>query len=410
MQKNLSYYTNDILNYIQEIPLSKNTIKYYCSCYKSLGDFCENNGNNLSTQMIEKFLKYQKLRYDKKEISKVYYLNLKKATYSLIEYIETGTIKWERRNYNQKKLCKNFSNILIEYENYLITTSIATSSIKLLIQLITRFLIFLENEKIYEISKIELANVKKFIIEVAPKQKANMLNVTWPMKKFFIFLNTKKYSTINVQGILANPVPQRKKVLPCFTKEELTSIFSNIDISTTLGKRDYAILKLAVGTGLRIIDIVNLCFSNIDWKRNEIQITQHKTCKQLALPLSADVGNAIADYILNGRPKSKSKYIFLKNKRPYEKLNRIVGANTINRCLSKTKIVHNAGDGKTFHSLRRTFGTELVKANVPITMVSQLLGHNTLDTSRHYIALNDNMLQMCCLDISKYATTKEALL
>ena len=132
--------------------------------------------------------------------------------------------------------------------------------------------------------------------------------------------------------------------------------------------------------------------------------------KYISEYLSIDTGNAVADYILNGRPESELPYIFLTNRRPYQKLNRIVGANTIKRCLGKTDIKHAAGDGKTFHAFRRTFGTNLIKAKIPITTVSQLLGHRTLDTSKRYISLNDDMLRCCCMDVSMYATTKEGLI
>ena len=79
-------------------------------------------------------------------------------------------------------------------------------------------------------------------------------------------------------------------------------------------------MLLAARTGLRSVDIVNLKFSEIDWKCNEITIIQHKTGKALSLPLFPDVGNAISEYILKGRPKSDSEYIFLTVKPPYRKL------------------------------------------------------------------------------------------
>lgn len=410
MQENLINYTKDILKYIQEIPLSDNTVKYYHSCYQSLIYFCENNGYEFSSQVAEDFLEYENTRYSKNEIGKIYYLTLRKAIYTLINYVDTGNITWNRLQYNRVMLCDCFSTVLTEFEQSLVSNSLSRGSIKLLIQMITRFLSFLESKKIYELRNIELNHVKEFIIELSPKFKANMINLTWPIKKFFAFLNAKTYSNLNVTNILANPIKKRKKVLPCFSQEDLTTMFSAIDTCTSLGKRDYAITKLSIGTGLRIVDIANLCFSNVDWRTNEIKVTQEKTRKQLILPLSADVGNAIADYILNGRPKSNSSYIFLKHRRPYEKLDKGVGANTIKRCLSNAEIVHVVGDGKTFHGLRRTFGTELVKAKTPLPTVSQLLGHSSLNTSKHYISLNDDMLRVCCMDISMYSTTKEGLL
>lgn len=409
MQKNLIDYTNDILKYIQEIPLSDSTVRYYHVCYNSLIKYCNNRKKETVSQIAEDFLKYQESRYLKKEIGKIYYLLMRKSTYVLIDYIENGSISWSRRKYNQTKLSTYYINILNEYECSLLNSDLSMGSVKLLIQMSNTFLIFLENKNICEINNIKLCHVKEFIISQAPNHKSSMINLTWSLKKFFAFLNTKEYSNLKIDGIVANPVPNRKKVLPCFSKEEINSIFESIDLSTSLGKRDYAIMKLSIETGLRIIDITNLCFSNINWRKNEITIVQQKTKNELTIPLSVVSGNAIADYILNGRPNSKLPYIFLTNRRPYQKLNRIVGANTIKRCLGKTDIEHIAGDGKTFHAFRRTFGTNLVKAKVPITTVSQLLGHRTLDTSKRYISLNDDMLRVCCMDISMYGTTKEEL-
>jgi integrase len=77
---------------------------------------------------------------------------------------------------------------------------------------------------------------------------------------------------------------------------------------------------LALRTGLRSIDIINLKLSDIKWKTNVIEIVQEKTGMPLVLPLLSDVGNAIADYILNGRPYSQLPHIFLQTQAPYQSL------------------------------------------------------------------------------------------
>lgn len=79
-------------------------------------------------------------------------------------------------------------------------------------------------------------------------------------------------------------------------------------------------LLLALRTGLRSVDIINLKLEDIHWKCNTIQIVQEKTGTPLILPLLTEVGNAIADYILNGRPPSQQPYIFLRSQAPYQKL------------------------------------------------------------------------------------------
>ena len=54
MQEKLINYTNDILKYIQEIPLSDNTVRYYHVCYNSLIEYCKNSKEDI-IQMTEKF-------------------------------------------------------------------------------------------------------------------------------------------------------------------------------------------------------------------------------------------------------------------------------------------------------------------------------------------------------------------
>ena len=77
MQKKLINYTNDILDYIQKIPLSDSTVRYYGCCYKALTDYCQSHGYEFSSQIADEFLKYEESRYLKNEIGKIYYLLMK---------------------------------------------------------------------------------------------------------------------------------------------------------------------------------------------------------------------------------------------------------------------------------------------------------------------------------------------
>ena len=61
--------------------------------------------------------------------------------------------------------------------------------------------------------------------------------------------------------------------------------------------------------------------NNIDWNSSEIRLVQQKTEIPIALPLDNETGNAIADYILNGRPDSACNNIFLRAVKPCIALN-----------------------------------------------------------------------------------------
>lgn len=92
-----------------------------------------------------------------------------------------------------------------------------------------------------EINQVKIEDVRDFIIQSAPRYKGNMVNLTWPVKRFINFLNDYGYSGLDVGRLLGNTVPARKKVIPCFSQAELDELFRTVDTSTALGERDYAI-------------------------------------------------------------------------------------------------------------------------------------------------------------------------
>ena len=200
-------------------------------------------------------------------------------------------------------------------------------------------------------------------------------------------------------------------VLPSFDDDETKAILESIDTSTKQGRRDYAVVMLALDTGLRWSDIAKMQLSDILWEKREIRVKQEKTDTPLTLPLTLRAGTAVADYILEARPKCSSPYVFLRLRKPYSSMLSSASPtkDLMGRYFKKNGIEHHFGDGKTFHGLRRTMGTNLVRNGTPLEEVSQILGHRDINSSRHYISLHDEMLAECCMDISMFATEKEGL-
>ena len=67
--------------------------------------------------------------------------------------------------------------------------------------------------------------------------------------------------------------------------------------------------------------MANLRFSNIDWEKESIRLTQVKTENPLELPLLEDVGEAIINYLKNARPKTDSDHVFVRQVPPYTNFN-----------------------------------------------------------------------------------------
>lgn len=133
---------------------------------------------------------------------------------------------------------------------------------------------------------------------------------------------------------------------------------------------------------------------DIDWKNAEIHIIQSKTEEPLSLPLHASVMNTVADYILEARKNCQKEELFLSSFSPYNPLS---GANAMD-CIIE-KYCHLANIKKkpyrSFHSLRRAFATELSIAEVPLPIVSQMLGHTSIDSDRPYLMYNESQTTMC---------------
>lgn len=189
-----------------------------------------------------------------------------------------------------------------------------------------------------------------------------------------------------------------KKLPSYYTPLEVMGVEATIDRKYPMGKRDYAMILLATRLGLRSSDIRFLKFSDLDWDNNLIYLEQFKTKRKIELPLLTDVGEAIIDYIQHGRPKSESKFIFLRASSPYEPLTSTGLYVIINKYFQRS----NVEWGKRrhgVHSMRHSLATNMLKKGTPISVISDSLGHVDSVTTMKYIHLNVDGLLKCTLEV-----------
>jgi len=196
-----------------------------------------------------------------------------------------------------------------------------------------------------------------------------------------------------LEKIKTRPV---EKLPSYYTPMEIMGIEESIDRKSPMGKRNYAMLLLATRLGLRSSDIRHLQFSNLDWDKNLIYLQQYKTGKQIELPLLADVGEAIIDYVQHGRPKSALKQIFLRATSPYEPLTNTWCA--FNKYFSRSKL-SLAKRRRGGHAMRHSLATNMLKKGTPITVICDSLGHAGSATTMKYIHLNISGLLKCALEV-----------
>lgn len=191
---------------------------------------------------------------------------------------------------------------------------------------------------------------------------------------------------------------RNRKLPSVYTAEEVEAVIASIDRTGPKGKRDYAMTLLAARYGLRVSDIIGLRFCNLLWEKNRISLVQQKTGRKVTLPLSEEVGCAIIDYICHGRPGVDRPYVFIKAQAPYAEL-KTSGLGSNLSGWMRAAGIESLGRKHGPHSLRHSLATNLLGANQPLPVISEILGHASTESTRAYTRVSVDMLRQCALDV-----------
>jgi integrase len=262
-------------------------------------------------------------------------------------------------------------------------------------RILSYFIDLLTLRSVNNVSDISDDDVLTFISS-AQNCKDKYLNT---VRLFCRFLYEKKYIDRNVEYVIGrNNYPTREKLPSVYEANEIKRIEETVGQSSAVGKRDYAMLLLATRLGLRSSDIAGLTFGNLNWDRNTICLTQFKTKKVIELPLLADVGEAIINYLKYGRPVSGLGQVFLSACAPYRPVSRLV----INGAVSRTIIASGVDiRGRKFgpHAMRHTLASQLLRNGISLPVISETLGHSDTQATMNYLRIDINNLMRCVLDV-----------
>ena len=170
-----------------------------------------------------------------------------------------------------------------------------------------------------------------------------------------------------------------KTALPSpLTPEAAERLVACCDTSTVVGRRDAAILVMLARLGLRAGEVARLALDDIDWRAGELRVAGKGGRVEL-LPLPADVGDALAAYLSNGRATSSSRALFLKVMAPYGPLTRWAIGGVVYLACDRAGVPRLGP-----HRLRHLVATETLRAGASLSEVAQLLRHAAVSTSAIY--------------------------
>ncbi len=261
----------------------------------------------------------------------------------------------------------------------------------------------LSQRNINSVDEIDTASMEAIVSHFIHRSSKSVAHRIGEIKMFFQYCFDCGLSKNNLAlQVPMIAVPHVTRIPVSWTVDEAKKLLNSIERNSPAGKRDYALLLLACTLGLRAVDLLNLELSDFDWERKTITVRQKKTRNTITLPLLNDVGWAIIDYIRNGRPETNDKRVFVRLIAPY---NGFTSSSSIERMF--TTRVHEAGlrvsrkERYGIHSLRHTLGSVMLEKGTPLQVISQVLGHRSIESTETYLRINMKGLSLCPIDPEK---------
>lgn len=382
----------------------------YYSHFMSVVRYLKTHGHTeYVPEIADAFVAESRVRYIDGEISRSTYKDYQRAVRRMNEFYEGGIITRNVEKRGSKYwLCDEYERLRSGFLDSKIFHPNTRNDFSWAIR---RYLCYFQDHGIFSLADATLEDARKFIIEVAATMSSGSLhNVMCYLRQFHIYLAGMNEPAPNCIALFSVPIQRETHIRGYVTDKELQNILAQVDISPKHSKRDKAIIMLGATTGLRAIDIVKLKMSDIDWANGNIKIFQRKTGSFLTLPLMQPAGEALMDYILNGRKPTEAEEVFIRDKAPYVALTDSQSVEYLfDRYCAKAGINRMPFDGKGFHGLRRRMGKTLLISGSPVSIVSQVLGHQNVETAKYYLPLDSENLKECALDFSGIPVERRGL-
>ena len=309
-----------------------------------------------------------------------------------------------RRYYKHKKILSDpiFIDASERFQVFCVAKDYSNVTIDHYVKQSAYFMDYLTAQKVSGFDEITLDTINAYIRTLASFTYKTVEQNICSLRAFFRFLNQE--GTISVDFAAKIPMVKARKqtaIPSVWTHEELKKLIGVIDRGSPKGKRDYAIILMACRLGMRCMDIKNITFDNFNWPEKKLCFIQSKTKQEMELPLVADVGWAVIDYLKHGRPKVDSPCIFVRHLAPFvpfsedDHLNQLISSYMEKAHIPKLK------KRRGMHSLRHTMASCLLEKDTPLPVISDILGHLDTNSTAVYLKVDMKRLAECPLDFEE---------
>lgn len=167
-----------------------------------------------------------------------------------------------------------------------------------------------------DVAVLTTADVSEFLAAAsARRSRGSVANLVPALRSFLRFAHVEGLTGRDLAAAVGGLARRGGRVLPTvLSPAQVACLIDSCDRRRGIGRRDRAILVVLARLGLRAGEVASLGLDDIDWRAGQV-VVHGKGPRDEVLPLPADVGDAIADYLARGRSRVESRAVFVRASR-----------------------------------------------------------------------------------------------
>lgn len=384
--------------WLQDCRYSRRAILYHAKNVVHFGDYLSGESDADRAQITEKevegFLQEYPSRCQTRGKVENHLRRVRSSINRFTAYLRQNGL------FEQEKQAPSYQSLLDSYGEWLRTYRHAASGTReARLHSLGKFLAWLGPDSTAEgLSELTAERVEQYFVEYAhgvgqsPRQSMQAA-----LRTFFRFCFHKGY----IHRHLARAVPtfrtyKLSTVPRGLSEEQALKVLDAVDRSTLAGLRDFAILQLLYTFGVRGGHVRALLLEDIHWAKNQILFKALKNGKDSLLPLTAEVGESLLEYLQKARPHCSDPHVFLTCRAPYRPLLNSCNVSKIvhwHICAAKVEVPSNGA-----HAFRHCFASRMVQQGHSLKAIADVLGHRDLATTFIYTKIDFNALRQVALE------------
>ena len=252
---------------------------------------------------------------------------------------------------------------------------------------LTQFCLYLTDREIEAVEEVFAEDIEGYLLYLRNEKEIKGISVHGAfraIRAWFNYLQKREYIEKNpVKKVDAPKVEQ--KVARTFTAKEIKQMLSIFDKNTFHGIRDFTILSVFFGTGLRKQEVCNLNIVDVNFDTTFIKV-HGKGNKERLVPMGFGIVKIIRDYM------KWRKYIETDENALFTTVEgKRIGLWTMQSIFRRIKKKSGlTGERISCATSRHTFAKDYLLNGGDIFSLQKILGHSNIATTKKYLNLNEN--------------------